>query len=77
MALKLSITVYFVIFVIHKLRPKKEDHVDEEKSKIIQKSSDADKIHRNTLMKILIWLDLDTIAKLFDLEGENSDSLII
>ena len=28
-------------------------------------------------MKLLIWLDLDTIAKLYDTEGENSDGNII
>ena len=34
-------------------------------------------MNRNTLMKLLIWLDLDTIAKLYDTEGENSDGNII
>ena len=28
-------------------------------------------------MRILVWLDLDTIAKLYDPEGENGDSQVL
>ncbi|CDW87966.1 leucine-rich repeat-containing protein 34 [Stylonychia lemnae] len=69
---KIILVMYFLIFVLVKLGKEEKPKNENENTTLMKKNVSQTILNQKTLTKLLLWLDQDTIAKLYDPDNDQS-----